>query len=58
MIYFYVPKEKKKIVEAFWLTELYILALRCQKLLEDMAARGVKYIDCYGVDNALVSSCF
>ncbi|KAK4754343.1 hypothetical protein SAY87_002447 [Trapa incisa] len=29
-------------------------ALRCQKLLEDMAARGVKYIDCYGVDNALV----
>ncbi|KAK4748077.1 hypothetical protein SAY87_014663 [Trapa incisa] len=29
-------------------------ALRYSKLLEDMAARGVKYIDCYGVDNALV----
>jgi len=23
--------------------------------MEDMAARGVKYVDCYGVDNALVS---
>ncbi|KAL2935965.1 UDP-N-acetylglucosamine diphosphorylase 2 [Bienertia sinuspersici] len=30
------------------------LALKSSKLLEDMAARGVKYIDCYGVDNALV----
>ncbi|OWM87101.1 hypothetical protein CDL15_Pgr027036 [Punica granatum] len=29
-------------------------ALRSSKLLEDMAARGIKYIDCYGVDNALV----
>ncbi|KAK4761122.1 hypothetical protein SAY87_006015 [Trapa incisa] len=29
-------------------------ALSCKKLLEDMAARGVKYIDCYGVDNAPV----
>ncbi|KAJ3693518.1 hypothetical protein LUZ60_008998 [Juncus effusus] len=29
-------------------------ALRSSKLLEDMAARGVKYVDCYGVDNALV----
>ncbi|XP_078436563.1 UDP-N-acetylglucosamine diphosphorylase 2-like isoform X2 [Wolffia australiana] len=29
-------------------------ALRSFKLLEDMAARGVKYVDCYGVDNALV----
>jgi hypothetical protein len=25
--------------------------------MEDMAARGVKYVDCYGVDNALVSMC-
>ncbi|CAA6658141.1 unnamed protein product [Spirodela intermedia] len=29
-------------------------ALKSVKLLEDMAARGVKYVDCYGVDNALV----
>ncbi|XP_031397556.1 UDP-N-acetylglucosamine diphosphorylase 1 isoform X2 [Punica granatum] len=29
-------------------------ALKSKRLLEDMAARGVKYIDCYGVDNALV----
>jgi hypothetical protein len=25
--------------------------------MEDMAARGVKYVDCYGVDNALVRAC-
>lgn len=30
-------------------------ALKSKKLLDDMAARGVKYIDCYGVDNVLVS---
>ncbi|KAK1309319.1 UDP-N-acetylglucosamine diphosphorylase 1 [Acorus calamus] len=29
-------------------------ALKSSKLLEDMAKRGVRYIDCYGVDNALV----
>ncbi|KAJ0980834.1 hypothetical protein J5N97_009089 [Dioscorea zingiberensis] len=29
-------------------------ALKSSKLLEDMAMRGVKYVDCYGVDNALV----
>ncbi|KDP29578.1 hypothetical protein JCGZ_19379 [Jatropha curcas] len=29
-------------------------ALKYSKLLEDMASRGVKYVDCYGVDNALV----
>ncbi|XP_078175680.1 UDP-N-acetylglucosamine diphosphorylase 1-like isoform X1 [Carex rostrata] len=29
-------------------------ALKSHKLLEDMANRGVKYVDCYGVDNALV----
>ncbi|XP_021766552.1 UDP-N-acetylglucosamine diphosphorylase 1-like isoform X2 [Chenopodium quinoa] len=29
-------------------------ALKSSRLLEDMAARGVKYVDCYGVDNALV----
>lgn len=30
-------------------------ALKSSRLLEDMATRGVKYLDCYGVDNALVS---
>ncbi|CAL9090753.1 unnamed protein product [Musa acuminata var. zebrina] len=29
-------------------------ALKLSKLLEDMAMRGVRYVDCYGVDNALV----
>ncbi|KAJ8509688.1 hypothetical protein OPV22_000122 [Ensete ventricosum] len=29
-------------------------ALKSSKLLEDMAMRGVKYVDCYGVDNVLV----
>ncbi|TXG48341.1 hypothetical protein EZV62_027635 [Acer yangbiense] len=29
-------------------------ALKYSKLLEDMAMRGIKYVDCYGVDNALV----
>lgn len=29
-------------------------ALKSSRLLEDMASRGVKYVDCYGVDNALV----
>ncbi|KAL8508593.1 hypothetical protein ACS0TY_019006 [Phlomoides rotata] len=29
-------------------------ALKSSKLLEDMAMRGIKYLDCYGVDNALV----
>ncbi|GMH27758.1 hypothetical protein Nepgr_029601 [Nepenthes gracilis] len=29
-------------------------ALKSSKLLEDMAVRGIKYLDCYGVDNALV----
>ncbi|KAL9274636.1 UDP-N-acetylglucosamine diphosphorylase 2-like protein [Drosera capensis] len=28
--------------------------LKFSRLLEDMATRGIKYIDCYGVDNALV----
>ncbi|KAL8151568.1 hypothetical protein V2J09_021376 [Rumex salicifolius] len=29
-------------------------ALKSSGLLEDMASRRIKYIDCYGVDNALV----
>ncbi|KAL3616694.1 UDP-N-acetylglucosamine diphosphorylase 1 [Castilleja foliolosa] len=29
-------------------------ALKTSKLLDDMAMRGIKYLDCYGVDNALV----
>ncbi|KAM7500387.1 hypothetical protein LguiA_024801 [Lonicera macranthoides] len=29
-------------------------ALNSSRLLEDMATRGVRYLDCYGVDNALV----
>ncbi|ONK64051.1 uncharacterized protein A4U43_C07F21590 [Asparagus officinalis] len=29
-------------------------ALKSSKLLEDMARRGVRYVDCYGVDNVLV----
>ncbi|GMY35029.1 UDP-N-acetylglucosamine diphosphorylase 1-like [Fagus crenata] len=29
-------------------------ALKSSRLLEDMAVRGIKYVDCYGVDNALV----
>ncbi|RCV29619.1 hypothetical protein SEVIR_6G025300v4 [Setaria viridis] len=29
-------------------------ALKSKKLLDDMAAKGVKYVDCYGVDNVLV----
>ncbi|KAJ0693942.1 putative nucleotidyltransferase [Helianthus annuus] len=29
-------------------------ALKYSRLLEDMSTRGVKYLDCYGVDNALV----
>ncbi|KAF8390883.1 hypothetical protein HHK36_023182 [Tetracentron sinense] len=29
-------------------------ALKYSRLLEDMAMRGVRYLDCYGVDNALV----
>ncbi|KAF7801346.1 UDP-N-acetylglucosamine diphosphorylase 1 [Senna tora] len=29
-------------------------ALKSSKLLDDMASKGIKYIDCYGVDNALV----
>jgi hypothetical protein len=33
-------------------------ALKSKKLLDNMAARGVKYVDCYGVDNALVSASF
>lgn len=36
----------------------YGSALKSSRLLEDMAARGIKYVDCYGVDNALVSSCY
>uniref|UniRef100_A0A2N9IW48 UDP-N-acetylglucosamine diphosphorylase n=1 Tax=Fagus sylvatica TaxID=28930 RepID=A0A2N9IW48_FAGSY len=28
-------------------------ALKSSRLLEDMAVRGIKYVDCYGVDNAL-----
>lgn len=31
-----------------------LTALKSTKLLEDMSSRGVKYVDCYGVDNALV----
>lgn len=31
-----------------------ISALKYSRLLEDMTMRGVKYLDCYGVDNALV----
>ncbi|PON37837.1 UTP--glucose-1-phosphate uridylyltransferase family [Parasponia andersonii] len=30
------------------------MALKSSKLLEDMSMRGIKYVDCYGVDNALV----
>ncbi|KAL1833869.1 hypothetical protein DCAR_0104003 [Daucus carota subsp. sativus] len=29
-------------------------ALKYSRLLDDMTMRGVKYLDCYGVDNALV----
>ncbi|XP_013618757.1 PREDICTED: UDP-N-acetylglucosamine diphosphorylase 1-like isoform X4 [Brassica oleracea var. oleracea] len=29
-------------------------ALKSSRLLEDMASRGIKYVDCYGVDNVLV----
>uniref|UniRef100_A0A0D6R1M6 Uncharacterized protein n=1 Tax=Araucaria cunninghamii TaxID=56994 RepID=A0A0D6R1M6_ARACU len=29
-------------------------ALKSSKCLEDMAMKGIRYIDCYGVDNALV----
>ncbi|KAL6580911.1 UDP-N-acetylglucosamine diphosphorylase 2 [Orobanche minor] len=29
-------------------------ALKSSRLLEDMAMRGVKYLDCYGIDNDLV----
>lgn len=29
-------------------------ALRYARLMDDMQARGVRYVDCYGVDNALV----
>ncbi|EPS72269.1 hypothetical protein M569_02483, partial [Genlisea aurea] len=29
-------------------------ALKSSGLLEDMATRGIRYLDCYGVDNALV----
>ncbi|XP_039049020.1 UDP-N-acetylglucosamine diphosphorylase 1-like [Hibiscus syriacus] len=29
-------------------------ALKSSRLLEDMATRGIKYVDCYGVDNAFV----
>ncbi|KAI4371593.1 hypothetical protein MLD38_009922 [Melastoma candidum] len=29
-------------------------ALKTSKLLDDMASRGIKFLDCYGVDNALV----
>ncbi|KAL1537557.1 UDP-N-acetylglucosamine diphosphorylase 1 [Salvia divinorum] len=31
-----------------------LAALKSSRLLEDMASRGIKYLDCYGVDNALV----
>lgn len=34
---------------------MHLSALKYSKLLDDMATRGIKYIDCYGVDNALVS---
>jgi UDP-N-acetylglucosamine/UDP-N-acetylgalactosamine diphosphorylase len=30
-------------------------ALKGSQLLDDMAFRGIKFLDCYGVDNALVS---
>ncbi|KAK8508881.1 hypothetical protein V6N12_034982 [Hibiscus sabdariffa] len=30
------------------------VSLKSSRLLEDMATRGIKYVDCYGVDNALV----
>ncbi|ONM18096.1 UDP-N-acetylglucosamine diphosphorylase 2 [Zea mays] len=29
-------------------------ALKSKRLLDDMAAKGVNYVDCYGVDNVLV----
>ncbi|GMJ12591.1 N-acetylglucosamine-1-phosphate uridylyltransferase 2 [Hibiscus trionum] len=29
-------------------------ALKSSRLLEDMTTKGIKYVDCYGVDNALV----
>ncbi|KAJ0832145.1 putative nucleotidyltransferase [Helianthus annuus] len=31
-----------------------VYSLQYSRLLEDMSTRGVKYLDCYGVDNALV----
>jgi len=33
-------------------------ALKSKRLLDDMASKGVKYVDCYGVDNVLVSILF
>jgi len=30
-------------------------ALKSSRLLEGMASRGIKYVDCYGVDNVMVS---
>ncbi|CAN6457297.1 unnamed protein product [Victoria cruziana] len=33
-------------------------ALKSSRLLEDMAMRGIRYLDCYGVDNALVRGLF
>jgi UDP-N-acetylglucosamine/UDP-N-acetylgalactosamine diphosphorylase len=33
-------------------------ALKSKRLLDDMAAKGVNYVDCYGVDNVLVNTFF
>lgn len=43
-----------RLLIGFW-TPTNGAALKYSRLLEDMATRGVKYLDCYGVDNALVS---
>lgn len=37
-----------------WSNMVLLTALKSTKLLDDMSLRGVKYVDCYGVDNALV----
>lgn len=41
-------------IEVSQLTFKSFPALKSSRLLEDMNSRGIKFVDCYGVDNALV----
>ncbi|KAF3619204.1 UDP-N-acetylglucosamine diphosphorylase 2 [Capsicum annuum] len=41
-------------IEVSQLTFELFPALKSSRLLEEMNTRGIKYVDCYGVDNALV----